>query len=130
MQKKLAAVPLSNNTIQRRRKDMSDDIKSQIVQQIKDAPFGLFAIQLNESADVSSCAQLMIFVKYVYNGAFREEFLFCSSLKTNDKAPDIFKKVSSFFQSEYLERKNLAGCCTGAAPTMLGHNSGFQALVK
>ena len=42
---------------------MFNDIKSQVVQQIKDAPFGLFAIQLDESTDVSSCAQLMVFVK-------------------------------------------------------------------
>ena len=76
---------------------MSDDIKSQSVQQIKDAPFDLFAIQLDESKDVSSCAQLMLFVKYAYNGAFEEEFLFCSSLETNTKAADIFEKVSFFF---------------------------------
>ena len=76
---------------------MSDDIKSQIVQQIKDASFGLFAIQLDESTDISSCAQLMVFAKYVCNGAFKKEFLFCSSLEKNTKAADIFEKVSSFF---------------------------------
>ena len=92
--------------------------------------FGLFAIQLDESTDVSSCAQLMVFVKYIYNGAFKEEFLFCSALETNTKATDIFEKVSSFFESEDLEWKNLAGCCTDGAPAMSGCHSGFQTLVK
>ena len=92
--------------------------------------FGLFAIQLDESTDVSSCAQLMVFVKYIYNGAFKEEFLFCSALETNTKATDIFEKVSSFFESEDLEWKNLAGCCTDGAPAMSGSHSGFQTLVK
>ena len=43
-EKKLAEVSLSNNTLQERIKDMSDDIKSQIVQEIKDALPGRFAI--------------------------------------------------------------------------------------
>ena len=55
-EKKLAAISLSNNTIQRRIKDLSLDIKSQVVQEIKTALFGLFAIQLDESTDISSCA--------------------------------------------------------------------------
>ena len=50
--KKLAAVPLLNNTIQKRISDMPNDIKSQVVQQIKDAPLGLFVVQLDESTDV------------------------------------------------------------------------------
>ena len=109
---------------------MFNDIKSQVVQQIKDAPFGLFAIQLDESTDVSSCAQLTVFVKYIYNGAFKAKFLFCSALETNTKATDIFEKVSSFFESEDLEWQNLAGCCTDGAPAMLGCHSGFQTLVE
>ena len=55
-EKKLAAISLSNNTIQRRIKDLSVDIKSQVVQEIKTALFGLFAIQLDDSTDISSCA--------------------------------------------------------------------------
>ena len=43
-EKKLAEVPLSNSTIERRIKDLSDHIKSKIVKQIKDAPFDLFEI--------------------------------------------------------------------------------------
>ena len=38
--------------------------------------------------------------------------------------------VSSFFESEHLEWKNLAGCRTDAALPMLSCNLGFQALVK
>ena len=48
----------------------------------------------------------------------------------NTKASDVFQKVSSSFESEHLEWKNLAGCCTDEAPPMLSCNLGFQALVK
>ena len=60
-EKKLDAISLPNNTIQRRIKDLFLDIKSQVVQEIKTAPFGLFAIQLDESTDISSCAHLMVY---------------------------------------------------------------------
>ena len=70
--KKLDAILLSNNTIQRQIKDLLLDIKSQVVQEIKIALFGLFAIQLDESTDISSCAQLMVYARYVCNNAFKE----------------------------------------------------------
>ena len=129
-EKKLAAISLSNNINQRRIKDLSLDIKSQIVQEIKTAPFGLFAIQLDESTDTSSCAQLMVYARYVYNNAFKEEFLFCSALETTTKAADILNKVTTFFTTEGLEWKNIAGCCTDGAPEKSGCNSSFQTSVR
>ena len=128
-EKKLVAISLSNNTIQRQIKDLSLDIKSQVVQEIKTAPFGLFAIQLDESTDISSCAQLRVYARYVCNNAFKEEFLFCSTLETTTKAADILNKVT-FFITEGLEWKNFAGCCTDGAPAMLAYNLGFYASVK
>ena len=119
-EKKLAAILLSHNTIQRQIKDLSLDIKSQVVQEIKTALFGLFAIQLDESTDISLCAQLMVYTRYVCNNAFKEEFLFCSALETTTKVADILNKVTTFFTTEGLEWKNLAGCCTDGAPAILG----------
>ncbi|XP_069990631.1 protein FAM200C-like [Penaeus vannamei] len=44
---------------------MSDDIKEQVVQEIKSA--GLFSIQLNESTDIQPCTQLLAFVSKLQN---------------------------------------------------------------
>ena len=52
----IAAVSLSNSTIQRRIEDMAADSKDQVVQEIKSAAFGLFSIQLDESTDIASCS--------------------------------------------------------------------------
>ncbi len=35
---------------------MSDEIKEKVIQEIKSSPTGMFAIQLDESTDVSSCS--------------------------------------------------------------------------
>ena len=55
---KLSSLSLSDNTVQRTIEEMSKDIKNQVVEQIKQSP--IYVLQLDESTDVSSCAQLMV----------------------------------------------------------------------
>ena len=42
--KKIAAISLLNNTVQRKIADMNTDIQKQVVEEIHSAPFGLFLI--------------------------------------------------------------------------------------
>ena len=69
MVSKLGIVPLSNNTVHRRICDMSEDITAQNV--IKQSPW--HAIQLDESMDIASCAQLMVWVRFIKDGDFVDE---------------------------------------------------------
>lgn len=128
--KKILPLSLSNNTVQRRIADMSDDIKAQVIDEIKSAPLGLFALQLDESTDVASCAQLMVFIRYIYSRNFKEEFLFCEPLQAHTRGIDVFMKLKTFFEREGLHWSNVCGVCTDGAPSMLGIHSGFQSLVK
>ncbi|CAM1298524.1 Uncharacterised protein r2_g811 [Pycnogonum litorale] len=127
---KLATISLSNNTVQRRITDMAHDIKAQVVNEIKSSAFEQFSIQLDESTDVASCSQLMVFARYIHSGRFKEEFLFCVPLETTTKATDVLEKVSTFFEAENIRWESVCGCCTDGAPAMLGAKSGFQTLVK
>uniref|UniRef100_UPI00358ED38C zinc finger BED domain-containing protein 5-like n=1 Tax=Myxine glutinosa TaxID=7769 RepID=UPI00358ED38C len=129
-EKKFNQTTLSNNTVQRRIADLSSDIKEQVIAEIKDAAFGLFSIQLNESTDVSSCSQLLAFVRYVKGDSIKEEFLFCRSLERNTRAVDVMEKVTEFFDHEELNWHNLCGVCTDGAPAIQVAKSGFQALVR
>ena len=43
-----------------------------ILDEIKPSP--LFSFQLDESTDVSSCSQFLVFVKYVQGDDMKEEF--------------------------------------------------------
>ena len=110
---------------------MSDNILKQIVKQLLVCPFNkLFSLQLDESTDVSSCSQLMVYIRYVQDNKFKEEFLFCRELQTTTKAHDVFKLIDNFFQDNKLEWKDLCRVCSDGAPAMLGSRSGFQKLVK
>ncbi|KAJ8001210.1 hypothetical protein DPEC_G00191970 [Dallia pectoralis] len=55
---KLDAIPISDNTIQRRISDVACDVKEQVLDSVRESPF--HAIQLDESTDVAHCAQLMV----------------------------------------------------------------------
>ena len=125
---KLNVLSLSDNTVQRRISLMSEDIKDQVIDQLKSA--GPFALQLDESTDVSSCAQLIAFVRYVHNGAFKDEFLCMIDLPSRTRGEDVFRAIDTFFRENDIKWERLCGLCTDGAPAMLGHSSGFHANVK
>ena len=74
---------------------MSEDIKDQVIDQLKSA--GPFALQLNESTDVSSCAQLIAFVRYIHNGVMKDEFLCVIALSSRTRGEDIYQTIDTFF---------------------------------
>ena len=94
---KVALIPHSNDTFHRRIVDMSDDVKQQMIAELKKALFGKFAIQLDESTDVTACAELLVFIRYVSGEDFKEDFLFCHTLGSTTRGKEIFIKISEFF---------------------------------
>ncbi|XP_034288737.2 protein FAM200B [Pantherophis guttatus] len=127
--KKLSPISLSNDTVRRRIGDMSADILEQVIQEIKSAPLPIFSIQLDESTDVANCSQLLVYVRYINDGKFKDEFLFCKPLETTTTARDVFDTVGSFLKEHKISWENVCGVCTDGAPAMLGCRSGFQRLV-
>ncbi len=74
---------------------MSDDVKEKVIQNIKSSPTGMFGIQVGESTDVCSCAQLLVFVRYVFLCYIKEEYMLCTQLETTTTAEDVMEKLSS-----------------------------------
>uniref|UniRef100_K7FML1 Uncharacterized protein n=1 Tax=Pelodiscus sinensis TaxID=13735 RepID=K7FML1_PELSI len=125
--RKLNDISVSNDTVLRQINEISQNISEQVVDEIKKSP--LFAIQLDESTDVTLCSQLSVFAQYMIEGDFKDKFLFCKTLDTTTKAQDVMEIVN-LFQVHGLDWVNLVGVTTNGTPAMLGSRSGFQMLVK
>ncbi|XP_046976463.1 SCAN domain-containing protein 3-like [Vanessa cardui] len=128
-QKKIREIPLSNDTIKSRIQKMSTDIEDQVIDKIKNSPY--FALQCDESTDVSQCCQLLVFIRFLEdNKMFKEELLFSQELKTTSQGADVMNAISQYMEEHGLMWERLAGFCTDGAPAMLGSRSGLAALVK
>lgn len=121
-------VPLSDNTVSRRIQDLASEVKKILIQRIQESRF--FAIQLDESTDVTNFAQLMVYVRYEYEQTVEEEFLFCESLSGRTTATEIFKKVNDFVVANGLNWENCIGICSDGAAAMTGKHGGVVTQIK
>ena len=121
-------IPLSNNTVSRRISAINDDQREQLILRNKE---GIkFAIQLDESTDITNMAHLLVYVRYIYNNEINEDLLFCQQMNTRTTGMDIFQKVDTFFSNVGLQWKDCVAICTDGAAAMTGHTAGFQGRVK
>ena len=125
---KLEMVPLSNDAMKRRIKELSRNVLQQTITAIRHCE--RFSLQLDETTDIGSDAQLMVFVRYFDKNNFVEQFLFCRPLAKNTTGEEIFKKVDFFFEKHQLEWSNCVSVCADGAPAMMGSNKGFMSFVK
>ena len=58
-------ISLSIFTIHRHISDMLEDVKDQVIIEMKASP--IFSLQVDVSTDVTSCAQLLVFVRFIYS---------------------------------------------------------------
>lgn len=125
---KFKNIPLSSKTIARKIQCMSEDIESQlrgIFDDSKDGIHKLWAIQLDESTDISGKAQLLSFLRFIRDGRIVNEYFFCRELHSTTTGKDIFELVDDSVKKFGLKWENCVSVCTDGAPSMQGRKKGF-----
>lgn len=126
--KQIDAVPLSDNTVSRRIGDMAEDMSAQLLDQVRASEF--FALQLDESTDVANAAELLVYIRFIFQEMFVEELLFCKALESRTTGKDIFQVLDEYINSNGLDWSRCVGVCSDGAAAMTGKNSGVTALIK
>ncbi|XP_056092494.1 zinc finger BED domain-containing protein 5-like [Rhinichthys klamathensis goyatoka] len=102
--KKLDMIPVSNNTVSRRIDAMAEDILATLVSRVKKSEF--YSLQVDESTDVANLANLLLYVRYHFEGTVQEDFLFCRPLATRTTGQEISWLHCSIHR-EALAAKNM-----------------------
>jgi hypothetical protein len=68
-------------------------------------------------------------VRYINDGDFKDEFLFCKHLETTTTARDVFDTAGAFLKVHKISWERVCSVGTDGAPAMLGCRSGFQSSV-
>ena len=99
---------------------------SQLIADIPNSPCRI-NLQFDETTSIS---QLVAYVRFVKENAIVDEFLFCEEIKERTRAKGVFDLVNVFLRENSIARNKVVSVCTDGAPAMIGHRSGFIALIK
>ena len=126
--KQLNLISLSDNKVKRRIDDMAEDVLKQLVSRIRASRF--YALQIDESTDISSLANLLAFVRYEHDGEIHEDVLFCKHLPSHTTAETIFETLNGFMVSNEIDWTKCVGLSTDGARAMVGRLTGVVKRVK
>ena len=122
---KLTAVFLSDNAMRRRIEEMSDDIADEILAEIRNQSLDLQYNWTSQQICITNYCELLVYHRYAQTNIMKIELLLNHEVSTTTKGKDIFDNLDSFFKKNALDWKNLVGCTTDGATSMLDCRSGF-----
>lgn len=119
-------IPLSRQTISRRVDQIAGLLSDNLVNKIHHAKF--LSLAVDESTDVSSTAQLLIFIRGIdENFAIFEELAAVRHLHDRSTGQIIFNEVEAASSELKLDLGKLVSVTTDGCPSMVGSVNGFIA---
>lgn len=102
-------------------------VRESIISEVKENKY--FSIIVDETRDLKKKAQLSLVLRYYYNGAVHESFLFKQATELD--AEGLTQKIIQCLETYGLEyRSNLVGQGYDGASVMSGRHSGVAARIK
>uniref|UniRef100_A0A8C0VXM4 SCAN domain-containing protein 3 n=1 Tax=Castor canadensis TaxID=51338 RepID=A0A8C0VXM4_CASCN len=127
--KKVAQVPLSNDTIARRIQELALDMEDQLIEQIKLAKY--FSLQLDECRDIANMVILLVYVRFEHDDDIKEEFFFSASLPANATSSELYEAVKNYIVNKCgLEFRFCVGVCSDSAASVTGRHSKVVTQIK
>ncbi|GFS58427.1 uncharacterized protein TNCV_2475461 [Trichonephila clavipes] len=74
---------------------------------------------MDESTLRDSEVVLLVFARYIDNGTFAEEMIFCKSLETITSATDINGKLNNYLRPNNIPIENTTSCAADGASVMI-----------
>ena len=120
---------LSRRTITRHIEELATNIESTLKELA--SKFVYYSLAIDESTDITSTAQLAVFVRGIdqeFN--ITEKMLGLQAMKDTNTGDDIFNEVKALTTKFNLQLQNLRGFSTDGAPAMVGSRAGVSSLIK
>ncbi|XP_066241779.1 protein FAM200B [Saccopteryx leptura] len=118
---KLKTIP-SDNTIALRICAIAEHLETTLLSRLQSGVD--FAVQLDESTDIGSCTTLLVYVRYVWQGDFVEDFLCCLNLTSHLSGLDAFAELEKRIVGQYkLSWKNCKGITSDGTANITGKHS-------
>ena len=104
---------------------MSDNTEESVISKFQKS---LFALQIDESTEISNHAQLIAFIRVIDEDATINQFLCCKQLPTTTEGQDIFDTITICLEKYGLSWDSCVGIFTDGAPSMVGGTKGLAFL--
>ncbi|GFU62376.1 zinc finger MYM-type protein 6 [Trichonephila clavipes] len=124
----LKAIPLSRDTMSRQISETSRNLESEVIKRIQNS--SVFALQLEETTDITKMSQLIVYVRFIFNEYITEMFLCCKSLEGKTTGEKIFEFINEYFEAKFLAWANCVAFCTDDAAALTGSNKGLRGLIQ
>ena len=120
---------MSRNTVMRRIEKMSENVTHQLHRDFNNC--SCFSLQLDEFTDIKDAAQLIVFIRMVFEDwTIKEEVLGMITLKGRTRGIDMYNAFKNFRFETKLPLWKLVSITTDGAKSMVNNENGLVALCQ